>query len=258
MSLLNEIAETSRKRVQKQKLVFPHKSLKDLVKPSTVPNKFLSLFESEEQVTIAEIKFASPSKGKLTSPGRLLEISDDYTQAGVKAISILTEPSYFQGDIEYLGAVHRRHPNTSLLMKDFVVGTYQIDLARYFGASSYLLIAALLSKSQLQEFIDYGRALGLEPLVEVHSQEELDMVHQTDAKIIGVNNRDLHSLKVDLKTSFDLAPSMQEDRFYVSESGIQSREEVESLKKVGYKGFLIGTYFMQKSQPSQGFKAVSA
>jgi indole-3-glycerol phosphate synthase len=198
---------------------------------------------------IAEVKFASPSEGFLrksdsASAPEAARIAASYHKAGAAAISILTEPEYFSGDPDFLKAARAACPEAVLLMKDFVVDHYQLTLARACGADAVLLIAALLGP-RLHELLFSARALGLSTLVEVHDEAEAEAALGFTADVLGVNNRDLRTLKTDLDVSRRLAPLARKAAAAVAESGLHTRREIDELYGLGYKGFLIGSSFMK-------------
>lgn len=196
---------------------------------------------------IAEIKKASPSEG-IIFPGEFdpAGIAELYEESGVSAISVLTDEKYFQGSFQYLDDVRNVTENVPLLCKDFIVSDYQIYKARDFGANAILLIAALLRVEQLQRFLDLARELGMDCLCEVHNEEELEKVLLTDAEIIGINNRDLKTFKLDLETTNRLVLLIPEGRVIVSESGINTRADVEKLNP-RVNAILVGTAIMKST-----------
>ena len=211
---------------------------------------------------IAEVKFASPSGGFLRKPGsaspaEAARIAGAYFDAGAAAISILTEPEYFSGDPSYLTAARAALPGATLLMKDFFIDVYQLELARACGADAVLLIAALLGP-RLHEMLFAARARGLSTLVEVHDEAEAEAALKCTADVIGVNNRDLRSLHTDLAVSRRLAPLATKAAAAVSESGLRTRAEIDELRELGYKGFLIGGSFMKSSEPGTALASLLA
>ncbi len=194
---------------------------------------------------IAEVKKASPSKGVIREDFDPVRIAATYQEAGATCLSVLTEKKYFQGSLEYLGAV-RRAVGLPLLRKDFIVDEYQIYEARAAGADAILLIAACLDRRQLEDYLGVAAGLGLDVLVESHTYAELDKSLLAGARIVGVNNRDLASFTVSLQTTFDLLKDIPDDRIVVSESGIQSRDDVVKLTKAGVDAVLVGESLMRE------------
>lgn len=196
---------------------------------------------------IAEVKFASPSKG-LIYKGKVGEetagkIAKIYEQNGASAISVLTDEKYFKGSFEYLKKVKEVTKNAPILCKDFIVSEYQIFKAREYGADAILLIAKLLSESQLKQFLCVSKSLGMGCLVEIHNEEELEKVLKTDAKIIGINNRNLSDFTIDLETTNRLVKKIPRGKIIVAESGIGSREDLKKLDK-RVRAILVGSALM--------------
>ena len=194
---------------------------------------------------IAEVKKASPSKGVIREDFDPVSIAATYQEAGATCLSVLTEKKYFQGSLEYLGAI-RRAVGLPLLRKDFIVDEYQIFEARAAGADAILLIAACLDGRQLEDYLGIAGNLGLDVLVESHTVKELDKTLHAGARIVGINNRDLTSFTVSLQTTFDLLKDIPDDRIVVSESGIKSRDDVVKLEKAGVDAVLVGESLMRE------------
>ncbi len=188
---------------------------------------------------IAEIKAASPSAGVLRAGLDPVKLALEYQSAGANALSVLTDNRFFHGSISNLENV-RRAVSLPLLRKDFIIDTYQLYEARVAGADAALLIARLLDEKTMESFLKVAKELGLACLVEVHTEEEIKKVLNTPARLIGINNRDLNTFKVDLATTLRLLPLIPKDRLVVSESGISRREDVEVLEKSGVSAILVG------------------
>jgi indole-3-glycerol phosphate synthase len=174
-----------------------------------------------------------------------VEIASEYQKNSAAAISVLTDKKYFQGELDYLKQI-KEVTNIPILDKDFIIDVYQIYQARFYGADAVLLIAAILTDNELSEYLTLTNQLSLDALVEVHTLEELDRVLNTDAQIIGINNRDLKSFLVNTDTSVRLAKYIPDDKIVVSESGINSKEIISSLQKEGIDAFLIGEALMKE------------
>ncbi|MBI5753700.1 anthranilate phosphoribosyltransferase [Candidatus Peregrinibacteria bacterium] len=201
----------------------------------------------QARALIAEVKFASPSKGKIYK-GKIgaetaVKIAKLYEKYGASAVSVLTDEKYFNGSFEYLKKVKEVTKNVPILCKDFIVTEYQIFKAREYGADAILLIAKLLTVGQMQHFLKLARSLSMECLVEVHNEEELAKVLKTDAKIIGINNRNLSDFTIDLETTNRLVKQIPKDKIIVAESGISSREDLNKLDK-RVDAILVGTGLM--------------
>ena len=204
---------------------------------------------------IAEIKKASPSRGIIREDFNALKIAKIYTKNGAAAISVLTEDKYFLGKSAYLQDVSDL-VSVPTLMKDFIIHDHQIYEAFVCGASAVLLIVALLSNDELKSLMATAHSLGLDCLVEVHDEEELDRALKVDAEIIGINNRNLHSFVVDKKTSERLAVRIPKGKVVVAESGLDSREEIKRLSGLGVHAVLIGETFMKADDIAGKMKEV--
>jgi indole-3-glycerol phosphate synthase len=202
---------------------------------------------------IAEVKKASPSKGVIREDFDPLKIAQDYEKGGADAISVLTEPHYFKGDVEYLTGI-RRYVGLPLLRKDFIIDKYQLVEALVYGADFVLLIAKALSKKELKELLNYTRHLGMEALVEVHDKEDLKKAIFAGADIIGINHRNLETFEIDLTLSEKLIPLIPNSKIIVAESGINNKETIVHLSKVGVDAFLIGEHFMRQDNITDSVK----
>jgi indole-3-glycerol phosphate synthase len=205
---------------------------------------------------IAECKRRSPSRGVLCESYAPETIARAYQAGGAAAISVLTEPAFFDGALEHLAAV-RRSVSVPLLRKDFIVDPYQLLEARAAGADAVLLIVAALGDGELRTLREQASALGLAALVEVHDEHELSRAVDAGARLIGVNNRNLRTLAVDVDASFRLIARMPRGVVPVSESGLQSRQDLERLTAAGYEAFLIGERFMTDSDPAAAIGALT-
>lgn len=229
----------------------PLSELKELIQDQAAPRGFAAALTRDrggQAAIIAEVKKASPSKGVIREQFEPVAIALDYEAHGAAAISVLTEKRFFQGSPEYLSAI-KKHVSIPVLRKDFLFEIYQIYEARALGADALLLIAAILEKDMLCELLHVTRELGMDALVEVHTRAELDMVLETDALIIGINNRNLSTFKTDIATTVELIKLIPEDRVVVSESGIASRDDMRMLKNSGVAAFLIGESLMRQESP---------
>ena len=195
---------------------------------------------------ICEVKKASPSKGLIAEDFDFVSIAKDYEKAGAAAISCLTEPYWFKGADEYLTEI-TKNVSIPVLRKDFTVDEYMIYRAKVMGASAVLLICAILSQKQLNEYYNIAKSLGLSALVEAHDEKEIDMALDCGAKIIGVNNRNLKDFTVDINNSINLRKLVPNDVIYVSESGMKTHEDIARLYKNGVNAVLIGETLMRSS-----------
>jgi indole-3-glycerol phosphate synthase len=267
-NFLKEIVTKKKEQIILAKQNVPEEELKNKLAGLSPTRSFLAAINKPRQIAlIAEIKRASPSRGLIRENFNLGEITRAYQDSGVQAISVITEENYFQGNISYLQEV-RSITQLPIMRKDFIIEPYQIYESRLFGADAVLLIADLLSKETLMEFVALAAQLGLEALVEVHTEKELKKVlglkvalpsldcspkkvsgrGQTKKLInfaVGINNRDLNTLEVDFKTTERLFPLVTKDRFTVVESGIKSYQDVLFLKILGVNAVLVGEAFME-------------
>lgn len=210
------------------------------------------LLEAGSSGIIAEFKRKSPSKGIINDKVKPEEITLAYQKAGVSGVSILTDEPFFGGTPQDLTAA-RGNLSIPILRKEFIVDEYQILEAKAMGADLILLIAAILTPSEIKSFAGMAKSLGMEILFEVHDREELDKVCP-DVTLVGVNNRNLKNFVVDIQQSVELAKYIPSDFLKVSESGIEKTESIRMLKGVGYNGFLIGENFMRNGNPGEACK----
>ena len=208
------------------------------------------------QITlIAEIKKASPSAGLIREDFNASAIAKIYVAHKAAAISVVTEEQYFLGKPAYLRKISDEF-NLPILMKDFIVHEYQIYEGSFCGASAVLLIAAMLSDNQLKSLMDAAHALGMDCLVEVHDEEEIDRALKVNAQIIGINNRDLHTLKVDVQNCVRMIPLIPKGKVIVAESGLKTRDDVKRVQDAGAHAVLIGETFMAAPDIGKKIKEV--
>lgn len=211
---------------------------------------FEKALRSEGLSFICEIKKASPSQGIIAQDFPYLKIAKDYEVAGAAAISILTEPYWFQGQDQYLTEINQE-VSLPLLRKDFIVDSYQIYESKIIGASAILLICALLNTDTLKDYLDIAHSLGLSVLVEAHTEEEVRSALAAGARVIGVNNRNLKTFEVDITTSIRLRGLVPEGILFISESGIKSPEDVARLKDNKTDAVLIGESLMRSENKKE-------
>lgn len=216
--------------------------------PEQPPPSFTAAITQPGINIIAEIKYRSPSRGRFACHLPPKELAGIYVENGAAALSVLTEKKYFDGDVEFLRAVEVEAP---LLRKDFIIDRYQVAEARFYGASAYLLIVSCLSRGELSGLISYGKDFQLDALVEVHDAFELEAALESGARLIGVNNRDLQTFQVDLRTSFEIARRMEKETgcILVAESGISEHSQIVELQDAGFSAFLIGSTLMDSADP---------
>lgn len=246
-SILDEILETKREEVAEAKRLIPREALED---SPLFGRERLSMARALAEAptgVIAEFKRRSPSKGFIRAQADAAQVVGSYAANGASACSVLTDGPFFAGCADDLRDA-RRAVAIPLLRKDFVVDTYQLYQAAAWGADAVLLIAAALPREQCRELVAQARELGLEVLLEIHGEAELDYI-SPQVDLVGVNNRDLKTFVTDVRTSVRLAGMLPEGVVRVSESGIDSPAAVVRLKKAGYEGFLIGECFMRQADP---------
>lgn len=211
------------------------------MKKSNRPNNaFLNILKKTDRLfMIGEIKKASPSKGDIAPNIDVEAVADVYNVAEIDAISVLTEERYFKGSAKDLISVRKR-TDKPILRKDFIFDPYQIYEAKAIGADCVLLIVAMLSEDRLRELIDVATSINIDTLVEVHDEYEAEIAQRVNAKIIGINNRNLKDFTVDIKNTQRVKSVISKDCFVISESGIHKREDIEYLESIGVDGVLIG------------------
>jgi len=212
------------------------------------PRDFAGALARDRVNVIAEIKKASPSAGVLRRDFEPAALARAFEGAGAAALSVLTEEENFQGALAHLRDA-RAAVGLPVLRKDFIVDAWQVWEARAANADSFLLIAAALDNETLAELLALGRELGMEPLVEVHTADELERVLAAGTRIVGVNNRNLHTLEVRVETSLELIEMIPQDCIAVSESGLRSAEDLRKLRSAGFDAFLIGESLMREADP---------
>lgn len=262
MSILNEIAARTKERIAEEKFKFPLRELisqqnSDLAKHAEEKISFLEALKKPGMSYICEVKKASPSKGLIAPDFPYLDIAKEYEQAGASAISCLTEPFYFQGADRYLQEISQA-VNIPVLRKDFTVDEYMLYQAKAFGASAVLLICAILDNSQLKAFGELAQELGLDALVEAHDQWEVDRALNLGAKIVGVNNRNLHDFTVDMGNSIRLRNMAPADTVFVSESGIKTVEDIRILYENQVDAVLIGETLMRSPDKKAALGVLNA
>ncbi|WP_462250811.1 indole-3-glycerol phosphate synthase TrpC [Ekhidna sp.] len=254
MDILSEIVSNKRKEVAASKELYPVKLLENSMYYQSKPVSLKKyLHRDDKSGIIAEIKRKSPSKGQINTHVSVERTSIGYMQAGASGLSVLTDKEYFGGSSDDL-KVARAFNFCPILRKDFMIDEYQVIEAKSIGADVILLIAASLEKSEIEKLGGLAQSLGMEVLLEVHNQEELERSITDKVDLIGVNNRNLKTFETDVKTSFDLAELIPSEFTKVSESGISDPNTIKQLKQYGYEGFLIGETFMKNGRPEKAAK----
>lgn len=249
MNILDEIAEFTKNRIKKDMMAVPKTELikkAESFNGSLPPFAFENALKNQDINFICEVKKASPSKGIIAEDFPYINIAKDYEAAGASCISCLTEPQYFKGSDNYLADI-KHNVNIPVLRKDFTVDDYMIYQAKTLDADCVLLICSLLDKNTLEEYIHICDSLGMSALVEAHDETEIQTALNAGARIIGVNNRDLKTFKVDIHNSERLRILVPEDILFVAESGIKTPDDIKVLKKANVNGVLIGETLMKSN-----------
>ncbi|WP_026670939.1 indole-3-glycerol phosphate synthase TrpC [Butyrivibrio sp. AE3006] len=251
MNILDKLSDYAKERVQisKQEMSLEEIKLKALSFPKG-GFEFEKALKKNDVAFICECKKASPSKGIIAEEFDYLRIAKEYEQAGADCISVLTEPKWFLGKNEYLKEI-TENVSIPCIRKDFTVDEYMIYEAKCLGAAAVLLICAILSEEQIKEYIGICDELGMSALVEAHDENEVQMAIRAGARIIGVNNRNLKDFSVDQNNSKSLRQLIPEDVIFVSESGIQSAEDIEALRQAKVDAVLIGETLMRAEDKTQ-------
>ncbi|MDD5477187.1 MAG: indole-3-glycerol phosphate synthase TrpC [Candidatus Omnitrophica bacterium] len=245
--ILKEIVAKKKERIALSQQQLSPEDLKAKLAGLPATRAFKEAISKPRQISlIAEIKQASPSQGVIRQDFNLADIARAYQEAGVQALSVLTEEDFFNGNPAYLNEVKAIFSGP-VLRKDFILESYQVYESRFLGADAILLIADLLTKDKLVEFMRIADELGLDYLVEVHDEKELKKVLNLKVPIIGINNRNLHTLEVDFKTTEKLFTLVPKDKIVVVESGIKNSQDVLFLKILGASAVLVGTAFMESA-----------
>jgi indole-3-glycerol phosphate synthase len=253
-NILDEIIAYKRKEMEEKKSLYPVKLLERSLCFKTQPVSLKKyLLRKDLSGIIAEFKRKSPSKGMLNAYADAEKTTLSYMQAGASALSVLTDEKFFGGKNADLESA-RRVNYCPVLRKDFVVDEYQIVEAKSIGADAILLIAAVLTKEEINKFSAFAFSLGLEVLLEIHSEKEIEKISQnvgTAIQLVGINNRDLTTFVVDVNRSFELKSKLSNELTLISESGISDPKVVNDLRSAGFSGFLIGETFMKTPDPGK-------
>lgn len=215
-----------------------------------IPVNFKKYLLKEDFIIIAEVKRASPLNNEFRKNFDPLILAEAYEKGGAKAISVITEEIFFKGSLEYLASI-RAKTKLPLLRKDFIFDPVQIEEAKAFGADVVLLISSILSKEELSELIKYAKKLNLSSLIEIHEEKDLEKALKAGAEIIGINNRNLSTLKVDINQCLKIFPLVPKDIPVIAESGYNNPEEIKKIKEQGFKGVLIGTSLVKSKNPEK-------
>ncbi len=254
-TVLDRILEARRAEVDHRKRALPETALKYGVKAATPLRDFSAALCRDGLNVIAELKPASPSRGVIREPFEPVELAKSLEAAGACALSVLTEGEFFRGSLKNLRDA-RKSIQLPALRKDFIFDPWQVWETRANDADSFLLIVATLNDGLLRDLIALGREIGMDALVEVHTAEELDRALSAGGHIIGINNRNLKTLSVDVNTSFELIGRVPDDCIAVSESGLSAHGDLVKLCAAGFDAFLIGTHLMLAPDPAVALSAL--
>ncbi len=250
MNILDTIIEHKREHIASQRRRVPLAALQSMPSFERTPYSLAKALHSSSPAIIAEIKQASPSRHIIRAACDPVSIAREYASSGAQAISVVTDEEFFMGRLDFIRHI-RPEVTIPILRKDFIIDPYQLYEAKAYGADAVLLIAAVLNPEQLSDFAREAATLGLESLVEVHTEEDLECLHMTDAGIVGINNRDLASFETHLNTSVRLRPLVPQGITVVSESGISTRHDIEMLMGHGISAFLVGEALMRAEHPGK-------
>ncbi|MFC1871095.1 indole-3-glycerol phosphate synthase TrpC [Chloroflexota bacterium] len=237
---LDRIVRDKRDELEHSQKAVPLSELETAIKRKPQPRDLAAALAGNGISLIAEVKRASPSKGVIRTTLDPAALASTYAESGATAVSVLTESRYFQGSRSDLESVRLKLPDTPLLRKDFILSPYQVYEARAWGADALLLIVAILADKELDELLSLSHKLGMRCLVEVHSEGELTRALDCGSKIIGINNRDLDTMTVDINVTRRLRPLIPPGRIVISESGIKSRQDMDKLREWNTDAVLIG------------------
>jgi indole-3-glycerol phosphate synthase len=248
-TILRKIADLRLARLAEEMKTTSREELEQRAHRAKPPVDFAGVFAGSGMHVIAEIKKGSPSRGILRPDLDPEQLAREYAQGGASAISVLTEADHFFGSLSAL-TMAKSAVSVPVLRKDFILDSYQVVETRAAGADTFLLIAALLDFGSLGPLINEGRKWGMEPLVEVHNADEVEMALKADARVIGINNRDLSTFRVDVNISLNLIKHIPRECIAVSESGIKARGQIIQLADAGFRGFLIGESLVTSADPA--------
>ena len=244
--ILDKIVTDNRIEIEARKRITPMAKIRRMALDQPLPVDLASALSGKGVKLIAEIKRASPSRGIICHNFDPVGIAKTYVSNGASAISVVTEPKYFQGNLDYLKEIRETlgDHRVPLLRKDFVVDPYQVYETRAYGADSLLLIVAILTPRRLDELLNLSHELDMNCLVEVHNKAEIEIALKSSAKIIGINNRNLNNFTIDITTTESLKPLIPFDRIVVSESGIRNRNDMNKIRQWGVDAVLVGEVLM--------------
>ena len=256
-TILTRILARKDQEVAERQQAVSEADLLALAEKQSAPRGFIDALNQRiavgDAAVIAEVKKASPSKGVMREEFHPADIAKSYAQGGAACLSVLTDADFFQGHEDYLIAA-RDACDLPVIRKDFITHGYQVTEARAIGADCILLIVAALNDAQLRDLNQQANALGMDVLVEVHDAEELERALALNLKLVGINNRNLHTFDTSLNTTLDLLPRIPEGVTVITESGIHTRDDVELMRDHEVNGFLVGEAFMREEDPGLALK----
>ena len=256
-TILTRILARKDQEVAERQQAVSEADLLALAEKQSAPRGFIDALNQRiavgDAAVIAEVKKASPSKGVMREEFHPADIANSYAQGGAACLSVLTDADFFQGHEDYLIAA-RDACDLPVIRKDFITHGYQVTEARAIGADCILLIVAALNDAQLRDLHQQANALGMDVLVEVHDAEELERALALNLKLVGINNRNLHTFDTSLNTTLDLLPRIPEGVTVITESGIHTRDDVELMRDHEVNGFLVGEAFMREEDPGLALK----
>jgi indole-3-glycerol phosphate synthase len=257
MSTLQAIVDHTARELETRRRERPLRTLTESPLFAPPRRDFAAALAAPGRRIVAEVKRASPSLGRIRDDFDPVAIAAGYASAGAAAISVLTEPRFFEGSLDYLAAIRER-VDIPLLRKDFLFEPYQVYEARAAGADAFLLIAAILRTEVIRELVALGREMDMTALVEVHTAEQLERALAADATVIGINNRDLDTFVTTLETGLALLGSVPSGRTVVIESGLKTTADLARFEAAGVRAFLIGETFMRAADPGAALRGLLA
>jgi indole-3-glycerol phosphate synthase len=252
---LDEVLKEKKKLVKDWKSAVPLSEIKKRVH-NIEKRPFYKTFSErnpKEVKIIAELKKASPSRGLLKADFDPVKIVKDYEVGGARAISVITEEKYFQGSLDFI-PLCKKNTSLPILRKDFIVDEYEIYQAKTYGADAVLLIGEALGKTQIQEYLEAAKEADVDVLLEIHNMKTYEKLSDLSGFVLGINNRDLKTLKIDLDVSREMIRNIPPDLPVIAESGIEERRQIEDFMDLGFSGFLIGTSLMMAISPAEKLK----
>jgi indole-3-glycerol phosphate synthase len=255
---LEKVAKIKKEEIAKRKTLFSLREMEEMISHLPPPRGFVEAISHHAPMAlIAEIKHSSPSAGIIKEDVDLHQVALAYEAGGACVISVLTEAHFFKGKISYLLQVKGK-TSLPVLQKDFILDPFQIYEGRALGADAILIIASLLDQEELKDFVELARTLQIFPFVEIHNESDLEKTSALNLSLIGINNRNLKTLEVDLKTTFHLKKKIPSKMKVISESGIKSSQDVKLLKEAGVDGILVGEILMRSNDPASKIEELLA